>query len=121
MFETMKKQTMRKQTVQRRANLTGLPDSLKDRAEQKSGFSFDDVRVERNSGVPAQFQALAMTVGNSIYLGAGQESNLPHELAHVEQQKRGIVQATDTINGLPFNDSNVLEQAADTRGREFSG
>jgi hypothetical protein len=117
MFDIMKKQ----HALQRRPNQTGLPDALKERAERKSGFSFDDVRVERNSAIPAQFQALAMTIGNSIFLGAGQESNLPHELAHVEQQKRGIVPATDMINGLPLNDSSVLEQAANARGLEFSG
>lgn len=98
------------QTIQRK---TGIPDSLQRQFESKSGYSFDDVRVHYNSPKPAQFQALAYTQGNEVYMGPGQERHLKHELAHVVQQKQGIVRATSEINGQPLNTDEALERSAD--------
>lgn len=94
-------------------NMTGIPDALKSRYESISGFSMDDVKVHYNSSKPATVQALAYTQGTNIYMGAGQEKHLGHELWHVVQQKQGRVQPTGSVAGLPLNDSAALEQEAD--------
>jgi hypothetical protein len=47
--------------------------------EAASGMDFSDVRVHRNSPLPAQINALAYTRGNDIHLGPGQERHLAHE------------------------------------------
>ena len=49
-------------------NLTGIPTQMKLDFEQRSGLSFDDVRVHYNSDKPAQLQALAYTQGTQVYL-----------------------------------------------------
>lgn len=94
-------------------NTTGIPDSLKARAEAKTNLSLDDVRVHYNSSKPMQLRALAYTQGNHVYIGPGQEKHLSHELGHVVQQKLGMVRPTGSINGMPFNDEKRLEEAAD--------
>ena len=94
-------------------NRTGIPAHLKNIAEQRSGLSFDDVRVHYNSSKPAQLQALAYTQGNEVYIGPGQEKHLMHELGHVVQQKQGRVRANKTIRGMPLNDEARLEREAD--------
>lgn len=94
-------------------NRTGIPAHIKNIAEQRSGLSFDDVRVHYNSSKPAQLQALAYTQGNEVYIGPGQEKHLMHELGHVVQQKQGRVRANKTIRGMPLNDEARLEKEAD--------
>lgn len=94
-------------------NETGIPDGMKKRFENLSGFSFDDVRVHYNSDKPAQLQALAYTQGNQVYVGPGQEKHLPHELGHVVQQMREDVCATTYQYGVPINDDPMLERGAD--------
>lgn len=96
-----------------RPNNTGIPDTVKSRFENRSGFSFDDVKVHYNSPRPAQLQALAYTQGTQVYVGPGQEKHLEHELGHVVQQMQGIVRPTTTVHGLPVNDDKALEDAAD--------
>lgn len=96
------KSTFQKQEREKQAaapNRTGIPDTMKTRFENLSGFSFDDVRVHYNSGKPAQLQALAYTQGNQVYIGPGQETHLGHELGHVIQQKQGRVGATGSVVG----------------------
>ena len=94
-------------------NRTGIPDSMKARFENNSGFSFDDVQVYYNSPKPAQLQALAYTQGNQVHIAPGQEEHLPHELGHVVQQKAGIVRPTTRVNGVEINDDERLERDAD--------
>ncbi|MCM1157432.1 MAG: DUF4157 domain-containing protein [Bacteroidales bacterium] len=96
-----------------KANATGIPDSLKKKAEVKSGLSFADVRVHYNSDKPAKVGALAYTMGNQVYMGPGQEKHLSHELGHVAQQKQGRVAVTKTEAGLRVNDDAALEREAD--------
>lgn len=100
-------------TAVRKPNLTGIPTQMKLNFEQRSGLSFDDVRVHYNSDKPARLGALAYTQGNQVYMGPGQERHLPHELGHVIQQKTGRVRPTGWINGLPVNDQLELEREAD--------
>lgn len=97
-------------------NITGIPDSMKERAEAYSGFSFDDVRVHYGSAKPAQVQALAYAQGSQVYLGPGQEQHLGHELGHVVQQKQGRVMPTGSVKGQALNDNQSLEQEADRFG-----
>ncbi|MDE7211342.1 MAG: DUF4157 domain-containing protein [Lachnospiraceae bacterium] len=94
-------------------NVTEIPQGMKTQFENASGLSFDDVRVHYCSEKPAQFNALAYTQGNHVYLAKGQEKHLGHELGHVVQQKRGLVRANRLINGQPVNDEPRLEAAAD--------
>ena len=95
-------------------NLTGIPTQMKMDFEQRSGLSFDDVRVHYNSDKPARIGALAYTQIPEVHMGPGQERHLRHELGHVVQQKQGIVRPTTWINGLPVNNSPHLERLADT-------
>lgn len=94
-------------------NRTGIPNHVKAGFEKRSGYSFDDVRVHYNSHKPAQFQALAYTQGNHVYMGPGQERHLSHELGHVVQQMEGRVRPKGTVNGAPVNDEKRLEREAD--------
>ena len=114
------------QTKKPTPNMTGIPTQMKLDFEQRSGLSFDDVRVHYNSDKPRRIGALAYTQGNQVHIGPGQERHLRHELGHVVQQKQGIVRPTTWINGLPVNDSPELEHAANvgfsvSRGHYSSG
>ena len=103
--------------VQKKANRTGLPDSLKSGIEQLSGYSMDDVKVHYNSGKPAQMQAHAYAQGRDIHLGPGQEKHLPHEAWHVVQQAQGRVRPTMQMKrGVLINDDVGLEREADMMG-----
>ena len=100
-------------------NNTGLPDKLKTGMENQSGVSLDDVKVHRNSDKPAQLQAHAYAQGSDIYLGAGQEKHLAHELGHVVQQKKGMVKPTMQMKGkVNVNDDALLEKEADVMGQK---
>jgi hypothetical protein len=100
-------------------NLTGIPDSTKEKFEESSGFSFDDVRVNYNSDKPAELSALAYTQGNQVHIAPGQERHLEHELGHVVQQKQGRVQPTMNIGGVAVNDDAGLEREADNGVLQF--
>src|SRR6202012_3890208 len=103
--------------VQKKANNTGLPDQLKSGVENLSGHSMDDVKVHYNSDKPSQLQAHAYAQGTDIHVAPGQEKHLPHEAWHVVQQKQGRVQPTMQMKeGVPVNDSPVLETEADVMG-----
>lgn len=71
----------KKKAEEVRKNQTGLSDSMKTALEKKTGFSADDVRVYRNSPVPARMGALAVSVGSDICLGPGNDNALMHELS----------------------------------------
>ncbi|OIJ43537.1 eCIS core domain-containing protein [Massilia timonae] len=103
---------------ERRANRTGLPDSLKSGIESLAGMSMDHVRVHYNSNKPAQLQALAYAQGSEIHLGPGQQHHLPHEAWHVVQQAQGRVRPTLQMKAGLVNDDPVLESEADTMGEE---
>jgi hypothetical protein len=102
--------------LQKKANATGLPDSLKAGVESLSGLALDDVRVHYNSAKPAAVQAHAYAQGTDIHLGPGQEQHLPHEAWHVVQQKQGRVKPTLQMKGVAINDDAGLEREADVMG-----
>lgn len=93
-------------------NLTGIPTQMKLDFEQRSGLSFDDVRVHYNSDKSAQLQALAYTQGTQVYVGPGQERHLSHELGHVIQQKMQNIPITSYVNHIPVNTDIALEKKA---------
>jgi hypothetical protein len=97
-------------------NKTGLPDDLKTRVENLSGYSLDNVRVHYNSSKPAELQALAYTQGTDIHVAPGQEKHLPHEVWHVVQQMQGRVKPTMQMKGVGVNDDAGLEREADVMG-----
>ncbi|WP_305982798.1 eCIS core domain-containing protein [Roseivirga thermotolerans] len=108
--------------VQKKSNLTGLPDQLKTGIENLSGHSMDDVKVHYNSSKPAQLQAHAYAQGNQIHLAPGQEKHLPHEAWHVVQQKQGRVKPTMQFqHKVNINDDAGLEKEADVMGEKASG
>ena len=104
--------------LEKKENLTGMPDNLKEGIESLSGFSMDDVRVHYNSSKPATVQALAYTQGTDIHVAPSQEKHLPHEAWHVAQQMAGRVSPTTNINGMPVNDNAELEREADVMGEK---
>lgn len=104
--------------IQRKANQTGLPDTLKNGMEALSGMTLDHVRVHYNSPKPQAIQAHAYAQGSHIHLASGQESHLPHELGHVVQQAEGRVKATSSAGGVPINDNQTLEQEATQMGEQ---
>ena len=108
-----KMQQNKQSTKQPAENLTGIPAQMKIDFEQRSGMSFDDVRVHYHSEEPAKLDALAFTRGEDIYIGPGQERHLRHELTHVVQQKQGLVTPTGMAGGLPVNNDPELERLAE--------
>lgn len=111
------------QTV-RQENRTGIPTQLKERMEQSTGLSLDDVRVHYHSPLPAKLNALAYTMGNRVEIAPGQERHLSHELGHVVQQKLGMVRANAThSSGVALNTEARLERQADEigAGKKMSG
>jgi hypothetical protein len=89
-----------------------LPAGLVSGVRSLSGVDLSGVRVHRNSGRPAELDALAYTRGPEIHLGPGQERQLPHEAWHVVQQAQGRVDPS----GGPVNDDAGLEREADVMG-----
>lgn len=107
MFQWAKKETTSK------ASRGNVPTALRQKAEQKSGLSLQDVRVHYNSPEPSRFQAFGYALGEDIYLAPGREQDLPHELWHVVQQKQGRVHPVQRFAGENLNTDFRLEQEAD--------
>ena len=102
--------------INKKPNLTGLPDSLKNGIESLSGYSMDDVKVHYNSSDPAHLGSLAYARGKDIYVAPGQERHLGHEAWHIVQQKQGRVAPTMQMNSININDDDALEREADIMG-----
>ena len=85
-----------------------------------------DVRLHPDSPAPEQVGALAYTQGTDIHFAPGQfkpdtgagRQLIGHELAHVVQQRNGLVEPTTEIGGMPVNDNPSLENQADRIGAE---
>ena len=120
---------MQQKVAQRTENKTGIPDEVKARMESAFNTDFSGVRVHPESSAAPAVGALAYTQGTDIHFAPGQFSPnnsagqrlLGHELAHVQQQSQGRVTPTTEINGLPVNDSPVLEEEADRLGSKAAG
>lgn len=94
----------------------GVPRPLKAGLEMLSGMDLSGVRVHKNSSKPAQFNALAYTQGQDIYMGPGQDKHLPHEGWHAVQQMERRVKPTMQTKGGLINDDAGLEREADVMG-----
>ena len=112
--------------VQRTANTTGIPGQVKSKMEHSFNTDFSNVKVTPNSSMAPKVGALAFTQGNSVHFAPGQfkpnttrgQELIGHELAHVVQQRKGIVKPTTQVGGLPVNDSSKFEREADSMGKK---
>lgn len=95
----------------------GQPLAPHVRADMEAGLGadFSDVRIHTGERAAASAEAVgaaAYTVGDDIVFGAGSYSPgtdegrrvLAHELAHVQQQRRGPVSGSDTGWGVAVSD-----------------
>lgn len=104
----------------------GLAEQMNQRMAKQFGSGFpgaeelSGVQVHYNSSLPSKVDAEAYTQGDHIYLAAGQERHLAHELGHVVQQRRGHVPTTERIGGLSANTDPALEREADVLGQQFA-
>lgn len=111
--------------VQRSTGSGGkMPGEVQAKMEHAFQSDFSDVNIHVGSQA-SEVGAIAYAQGNDIHFAqgkfephtqAGQEL-LGHELAHVVQQRQGLVQPTTEVGGLPVNDDPTLERDADTQGR----
>lgn len=102
------------ETIQEKANNTGLPYNIKLGIENFSGYSMADVNVNFNSDKPAQLNAYAYAQGTDIHIDTRQEKHLPHEAWQVVQQAQGRVKPTSKTNiKIEVNDNLGLEKEAD--------
>jgi hypothetical protein len=107
-------------------NETGMPNEVKTKMEGAMNTDFSDVKVHSNSRKAPEVGALAFTQGSQVHFAPGQfkpntksgQELLGHELAHVVQQRKGIVKPTTEAAGLPVNDSPHFEREADQLGKK---
>ena len=96
---------------------TGLPENLKSRVANLSGFSMPDVKVHYNSEKPAQLNARTFAQESAIKIASGEEKHLPQEAWHVVQQAQGKVQTTNHLEqNININNAPDLEKEADEMG-----
>ncbi|BDD08769.1 hypothetical protein FUAX_12010 [Fulvitalea axinellae] len=104
----------------------GSLDYVVQRASDIMGHDFSNVNVIQNSMSARSIGAHAYAQGNDIHVAQTLNMNrsfdqhlMGHELAHVVQQSKGIVQATGSVGGLPLNDNPQLESSADSWGQKL--
>ncbi|MCU0286335.1 MAG: DUF4157 domain-containing protein, partial [Acidobacteria bacterium] len=114
-------------TVQaKKQNKTGMPNQVLQKMEGAFNTDFSNVKVTPNSSKPTELGAIAYTQGSNIHFAPGQfnpstpsgQKIIGHELAHVVQQRKGIVKPTTQAKGLPVNDDSRFEKEADALGAE---
>jgi hypothetical protein len=100
--------------AQGKSSSGGMPTAISAGFEATTGHDLSDVNVYYHSSKPGEVGALAYAQGNDIHLGTGQEKNLPHEAAHIVQQREGRVQANTSVKGMGVNNDKSLESEADS-------
>jgi hypothetical protein len=102
-----------------------IPENIKNEMEYSFNSDFSDVVLKDNSTDAKNLNAIAFAQGNEIHFASSfnPHSNqskeiLGHELAHVVQQRSGIVNATHQEQGFNINDNHALENEADTAGKK---
>ncbi|WP_157729516.1 eCIS core domain-containing protein [Tumebacillus algifaecis] len=111
--------------LQRSASSSKMPEDVQLKMETAMNADFSDVEIHEGDEA-SKVGALAVAQGKDIYFARGQyqpdtqtgQELLGHELKHVDQQAKGLVQPTTTVGGLPVNDDPKLEQDADEVGRK---
>ena len=102
-----------------------LPQQVQQKMERSFNQDFSNVNIYQNSVSAQQLSARAYAYGNDLHFAPGEynpysESGLQllgHELAHVVQQRQGLVAPTDRLQkGLFGNQTTPLEQQADEWG-----
>ncbi|WP_218163205.1 DUF4157 domain-containing protein [Paenibacillus sp. BC26] len=103
-----------------------LPASLQQKMEAALQTNMSDVRVHENSSSAREVGALAYTQGSDVHFAPGQyqpdtqegQELIGHELQHVVQQRKGRIEPTLSVAGMPVNDDPALEQEADEMGKK---
>ncbi len=96
------------------------------RAQMEKAFDadFSGVRLIRGSSAARGLGAEAVTRGERVHLAPGRyapgtfsgKALIGHELAHVVQQRKGVVRATAQAKGVHINQDRGLEAEADRAG-----
>ena len=104
---------------------TPLDEVTRSFMEPRFGHDFGQVRVHKDESAAESnraLNALAYTVGDHILFGAGQyapntaygKRMLAHELCHVVQQRKGLVEGRPGLGGIKVSEPNDrFERAAD--------
>ncbi|MBP3966474.1 DUF4157 domain-containing protein [Paenibacillus lignilyticus] len=103
-----------------------LPASVQQKMEAALQTNMSDVRVHENSSSAREVGALAYTQGSDVHFAPGQfqpdtqegQELIGHELQHVVQQRKGRIEPTLSVAGMPVNDDPALEQEADDMGKK---
>lgn len=114
-------------TVQRQADQgNGMPAEVQQKMESTMNADFSSVKIHPNSSSAQKVGALAYTQGENVHFAPGQfkpastkgQQLLGHELAHVVQQRAGMVKPTTSVAGMAVNDDPGLESEADKMGNK---
>ncbi|SDX76248.1 DUF4157 domain-containing protein [Paenibacillus sp. CF384] len=103
-----------------------LPSSVQVKMEAALQSNMSDVRVHEDSSSAREVGALAYTQGSDVHFAPGQyqpdtqegQELIGHELQHVVQQRKGRIEPTMSVAGMPVNDDPALEQEADAMGKK---
>jgi hypothetical protein len=112
--------------LKKKENGGNLPDELQAKMENVFDADFFAVKVYENSSEAQDLNAIAYTQGNEIHFAPGYDpfsgqskEYLGHELAHVVQQKAGVVEPTHQERGHKINDNKALEYQADVASKKI--
>ncbi len=102
-----------------------LPAAVQQKMEAALDADFSDVRVHEGTEA-RKIGAIAYTQGSHIHFSPGRydplssigQSLLGHELAHVLQQRKGIVKPNLQMQGQAINNEPALEHEADVLGQK---
>ncbi len=103
----------------------GINEPVMAKMESYYGEDFSRVVIHTNSFSARKLGAKAYTKGDNIHFATGQfnqyttagQTLIGHELAHVVQQREGVVPPQFRIGNLVGNASQPLERQADIQGR----
>lgn len=102
-----------------------LPDKVRRKMEHSLGENFSDVKINQDSDLAKELNAIAFTIGNKISFAPGMynpfsqngQELIGHELAHVVQQKKSGVSPVNFQNEIRVNRNNQAEKEADHAGQ----
>ena len=105
---------------------SAIPTQLKESMEHSLGGDFSNTQIYTNSEKATKMGALAYAQGNEIHFAPGKfnpdtkggKELLGHELTHIVQQKKGVVQKTKKDRGMMVNSEFKLEKEADDMGKK---
>ncbi len=80
--------------------------------EDKTGYSYKDIRIHDYSALPQQLATKACILNEDIYLAEGADYLLEHELGHYPDQKQGLHENM-VVNGVPVHLDAAKEYIAE--------